>query len=302
MRVIFMGSPEFSVPVLDALVAAGHELAAVYCQPPRPAGRGKKDRPTAVHARALELGLPVRHPASLKGAEAQADFAALGADVAVVVAYGLILPQAVLDAPAHGCLNIHASLLPRWRGAAPIHRAILAGDAQTGVCIMQMEAGLDTGPVLLREATDIGATETTADLHDRLSAMGAALIVDALERLETLVPKAQPEAGVTCAAKIDKAEAAVDWTRPAVQVDRQIRGMSPFPGAWTTLDGARLKLLRSELASGSGASGTVLDDALTVACGDGAVRITEVQREGRGAQDAASFLRGSPVPAGTVLG
>ncbi|MCB1334154.1 MAG: methionyl-tRNA formyltransferase [Roseivivax sp.] len=302
MRVIFMGSPEFSVPVLDALVAAGHELAAVYCQPPRPAGRGKKDRPTAVHARALELGLPVRHPASLKGAEAQADFAALGADVAVVVAYGLILPQAVLDAPAHGCLNIHASLLPRWRGAAPIHRAILAGDAQTGVCIMQMEAGLDTGPVLLREATDIGATETTADLHDRLSAMGAALIVDALERLETLVPKAQPEAGVTYAAKIDKAEAAVDWTRPAVQVDRQIRGMSPFPGAWTTLDGARLKLLRSELASGSGASGTVLDDALTVACGDGAVRITEVQREGRGAQDAASFLRGSPVPAGTVLG
>jgi methionyl-tRNA formyltransferase len=201
MRVIFMGTPEFSVPVLDALVAAGHEIAAVYCQPPRPAGRGKKDRPTPVHARAEALGLEVRHPVSLKGAQAQEAFAALNADVAVVVAYGLILPQAVLDAPTHGCLNIHASLLPRWRGAAPIHRAVMAGDAETGVCIMQMEAGLDTGPVLLRAATPIGAEETTGQLHDRLSRMGAQLIVEALARLPDLVPVPQPEDGVTYAAQ-----------------------------------------------------------------------------------------------------
>src|SRR6056297_727241 len=193
MRIIFMGTPEFSVPVLDALVEAGHELAAVYCQPPRPAGRGKKDRPSPVQARAEALGLPVRHPLSLKGAAEQAEFAAFGADVAVVVAYGLILPQAVLDAPRLGCLNIHASLLPRWRGAAPIHRAIMARDAQTGVCIMQMEAGLDTGPVLLREETPIGTDETTGDLHDRLSTIGASLIVQALDRIDALTPETQPE-------------------------------------------------------------------------------------------------------------
>ncbi|NBR89324.1 MAG: methionyl-tRNA formyltransferase, partial [Rhodobacteraceae bacterium] len=203
MRVIFMGTPDFSVPVLDALVEAGHEIAAVYCQPPRPAGRGQKERPTPVHARAVELGLEVRHPTSLKSAEEQAAFAALEADIAVVVAYGLILPQAVLDAPRKGCLNIHASLLPRWRGAAPIHRAILSGDAETGVCIMQMEAGLDTGPVLLRAATPIGPAETTGELHDRLSALGARTIVEALDRLDTLTPEPQPEAGVTYAAKID---------------------------------------------------------------------------------------------------
>ncbi|THD72026.1 methionyl-tRNA formyltransferase [Thalassobius vesicularis] len=301
MRIVFMGTPEFSVPVLDALVAAGHEIAAVYCQPPRPAGRGKKDRPTPVHARAEELGLEVRHPVSLKGAEAQAEFAALGADVAVVVAYGLILPQAVLDAPVHGCLNIHASLLPRWRGAAPIHRAIMAGDAETGVCIMQMEAGLDTGPVLLRQATVIGAEETTAQLHDRLSEMGAALIVEALARLGSLEAEVQPEDGVTYAHKIDKAEAAVDWAASAVEVDRKIRGLSPFPGAWVDVDGVRLKLLASRLVDGSGAPGEVLDDALTVACGSGAVQLLRLQRAGKGAQDAAEFLRGMPLPKGARL-
>ena len=301
MRIIFMGTPDFSVPVLDALVEAGHEIACVYCQPPRPAGRGKKDRPSPVQARAEALGLPVRHPVSLKGAETRAEFAALGADVAVVVAYGLILPQAVLDAPAKGCLNIHASLLPRWRGAAPIHRAIMAGDAETGVCIMQMEAGLDTGPVLLREATPIGAEETTAELHDRLSAMGAALVLRALERLDDLTPVLQPEDGVTYAEKIDKSEARVDWTQPAEVVDRKIRALSPFPGAWCEIDGARVKLLASRLAEGDGTPGEVLDDALTVACGTGAVQLTRLQRAGKAAQDADVFLRGLSVERGARL-
>ena len=301
MRVIFMGTPDFSVPVLEALVAAGHEIAAVYCQPPRPAGRGKKDRPTPVHARALELGLEVRHPVSLKGAEEQDAFAALNADVAVVVAYGLILPQVVLDAPAQGCLNIHASLLPRWRGAAPIHRAIMAGDAETGICIMQMEAGLDTGPVLMRSRTPIRAEETTAELHDRLSEMGAGLIVEALAQLPDLTPEVQPEEGVTYAAKIDKGEAKVDWTRSAEEVDRQIRGLSPFPGAWTEIDGQRVKLLASRLTKGAGAPGTVLDDAMTIACGDGAVSLLRLQRAGKGAQDVETFLRGFPVAQGTQI-
>ena len=301
MRLVFMGTPDFSVPVLDALIAAGHDIAAVYCQPPRPAGRGKKETPTPVHQRAAALGLPVRHPTSLKGAEAQADFAALNADVAVVVAYGLILPQAVLDAPNHGCLNIHASLLPRWRGAAPIHRAIMAGDAETGICIMQMEAGLDTGPVLLREATPIGAQETTGQLHDRLSLMGARLIVTALDQLNDLTAVPQPAEGVTYATKIDKSEAAVDWTRPATDVDRQIRALSPFPGAWVDHEGQRIKLLASRLATGEGTPGTVLDDALTVACGTDAVQLLRLQRAGRGAQDASEFLRGMPLPKGTHL-
>jgi methionyl-tRNA formyltransferase len=301
MRIIFMGSPDFSVPVLDALVGAGHDIAAVYCQPPRPAGRGKKDRPTPVQARAEQLGLPVRHPTSLKSPEEQQAFATLGADIAVVVAYGLILPQAVLDAPTHGCLNIHASLLPRWRGAAPIHRAILAGDAETGICIMQMEAGLDTGPVLLRQATPIGAEETTDRLHDRLSQIGADLILQALDRLPGLTPEPQPETGVTYAAKIDKSEARIDWTRPANEIDRQIRGLSPFPGAWCELDGDRLKLLGSQLAQGSGGPGETLDDRLTVACGGGAIRITRLQKAGSKAQDADEFLHGTPLPRGTQL-
>ncbi|WP_146346164.1 methionyl-tRNA formyltransferase [Falsiphaeobacter marinintestinus] len=301
MRVVFMGTPDFSVPVLNALVDAGHDIACVYCQPPRPAGRGKKERPTPVHARALELGLPVRHPVSLKSADAQAEFAALNADIAVVVAYGLILPQPILDAPTHGCLNIHASLLPRWRGAAPIHRAIMAGDGETGVCIMQMEAGLDTGPVLLRQATPIGAEETTAELHDRLSVMGAGLIVEALAKLPQLTPDPQPDQGVTYAHKIDKAEARVDWTQPAETVDRQIRGLSPFPGAWTEIEGQRVKLLASRVTDAQGKPGTILDDALTVACGDGAVQLVRLQRAGKGAQDAETFLRGWPVPKGTRL-
>jgi methionyl-tRNA formyltransferase len=293
MKVVFMGTPEFSVPVLEALHQR-HEIAAVYCQPPRPAGRGKADRPSPVQAKAEALGLTVRHPVSLRNPEAVAEFAALEADVAVVVAYGLILPQAVLDAPRLGCLNIHASLLPRWRGAAPIHRAIMAGDRETGVCIMQMEAGLDTGPVLLREAVEIGPEETTAELHDRLSALGARLIVEALERLP-LPAVPQPEDGVTYAAKIDKAEARVDWSRPAAEVDRLIRGLSPFPGAWVEVNGERVKLLRSRLAEGRGAPGQVLH-GFTVACGEGAVEVLEAQREGKRPMAAADVLRGLILP------
>lgn len=301
MRLIFMGTPEFSVPVLDALVQAGHDVCAVYCQPPRPAGRGKKPRPSPVQQRAEEIGLLVRHPVSLKHPEPQEEFAELDADAAVVVAYGLILPQAILDAPKHGCLNIHASLLPRWRGAAPIHRAIMAGDEKTGVCIMQMEAGLDTGPVLLCEETEIGAAETTAELHDRLSAMGAVAINKALSQLLQLTPQPQPEEGVTYAAKIDKAEAKIDWTRPAVEVDRMIRGLSPFPGAWFEIDGQRVKVLGSVLDKGTGAAGEVLSDDLRIACGDGAVRLTRLQRAGKGAQDAEVFQRGAQIAVGRRL-
>ncbi|ARC87348.1 methionyl-tRNA formyltransferase [Rhodovulum sp. MB263] len=300
MRVIFMGTPDFSVPVLDALVAAGHEIACVYTQPPRPAGRGKKDRPTPVHARAEELGLMVRHPKSLRAAPEQTAFAALDPDVAVVVAYGLILPREVLEAPCRGCLNIHASLLPRWRGAAPIHRAIMAGDPETGVCIMEMEEGLDTGPVLLRESTAIGPEDTTGGLHDRLSDMGARLIVDALERLREQPREPQAAEGVTYAAKIDKAEARVDWTRPAAEVARHINGLSPFPGAWCDVAGERLKLLRARAVTdnavnGSAAPGTVLD-GLTIACGEGAVEILEAQRQGKRPMGAAEILRGFPLP------
>lgn len=291
MRVAFMGTPDFSVPVLQALVDAGHEVVAVYCQPPRAAGRGKRDRPSPVQVRAQDLGLQVRHPVSLKSDAAQAEFAALEADVGVVVAYGLLLPQPILAAPKHGCLNIHASLLPRWRGAAPIHRAVMAGDAETGICIMQMDAGLDTGPVLLRETTPIGREETTGQLHDRLSIMGAALIVTALDQIEELTPQAQPEKGVTYAAKIDKAEARVDWTRPAAEVGRMIRGLSPFPGAWCEAGGERLKLLGAREVEGSGAPGEVLG-GFTVACGDGAIEVTKAQRAGRRPMPAAEILKG----------
>ena len=292
MRIVFMGTPDFSVPILDA-VSACHEVVCVYSQPPRPAGRGKQDRPSPVQLRGMALGLPVRHPASLRTPEALADFAALKADIAVVAAYGLILPQAILDAPAKGCLNIHASLLPRWRGAAPIHRAIMAGDVETGICIMQMEAGLDTGPVMLRQTMAILATDTTADLHDRLAVLGADMILKALETLPPAI--AQPPDGVTYANKIDKAEARVDWSKPATEVDRQIRGLSPFPGAWCDVAGERLKLLRSELAAGKGAPGQVLD-GLTVACGDGAVNITLAQREGKRPMQPVDLLRGWALP------
>ncbi len=298
-RLIFMGTPDFSVPVLRAL-AERHDILAVYCQPPRPAGRGQALRPSPVQAAAEALGLVVRHPVSLKTIEAQAEFAELGADVAVVVAYGLILPQSVLDLPTHGCLNIHASLLPRWRGAAPIQRAILAGDAESGVCIMQMEAGLDTGPVLLRQATPIGVEETTADLHDRLSGMGATLISQALDQLEKLQPEPQSDIGVTYAKKINKAEARVDWTQPAEIVDRQIRGLSPFPGAWCLAGAERVKLLRSRAAPGDGVPGQLLGH-LTIACGTGAVRVTLAQREGKRAMDGGDVLRGLNLASGTVL-
>ena len=295
MRLVFMGTPEFSVPALDALVAAGHEICAVYSQPPRPAGRGKKLRPSPVQARAEALGLEVRHPVSLKGAEAQAEFAGFGADIAVVVAYGLILPQAVLDAPARGCLNIHASLLPRWRGAAPIHRAIMAGDAETGVCIMQMEAGLDTGPVLSRSELAIGPEETTGGLHDRLASLGTARIVECLTELDSLEPQVQPEDGVTYAAKIDKSEARIDWGLPAVEVDRLIRGLSPFPAAWCEVGGERVKLLGSRVVAGSGPAGAVLG-GFRVACGAGAIEVTRAQRPGKTPSDAEAFLTGFSLP------
>ena len=286
-----MGTPLFAVPALRALLDAGHDVLCAYCQPPRPAGRGQRARPSPVQTEAEARGLPVRHPRTLRDTEAQAELRAWGAEAAVVVAYGLILPQAVLDAPSRGCLNIHASLLPRWRGAAPIHRAVLAGDAETGVCIMRMEAGLDTGPVLLREALPIGAGDTTGDLHDRLAALGARLVVAALADLARLEAVPQPEAGVTYAAKIDKAEARVDWSRPAPEVDRLIRGLSPAPGAWALAGGKRLRLLRSRVVEGTGAPGTVLRP-LVVACGEGAVEVLEAQREGGRPLAAADLLRG----------
>ena len=304
MRLIFMGSPAFSVPILEALVAAGHEIVAVYTQPPRPAGRGKKKRPCPVHARALALTLDVRHPASLKEAEEQAAFSELRADAAVVVAYGLLLPQELLDAPAHGCLNIHASLLPRWRGAAPIHRAIMAGDRETGICIMQMEAGLDTGPVLYQETISITPDETTAALHERLSHLGARSIVQSLKDLSQLQARPQSSVGICYAQKIDKSEAQIDWSLPAEILDRQIRGLSPFPGAWAMLRGERVKFLGSALISCEqplASAGTVLDDDLGIACGSGALRITRLQRAGKSAQSSADFLRGTPVFAGEQL-
>ena len=288
-----MGTPDFSVPVLQALAAA-HQVVAVYCQPPRPAGRGKQDRQSPVEAAARALDLVVRHPASLKGAAEQAEFAAFAADVAVVVAYGLILPPAVLAAPRRGCLNIHASLLPRWRGAAPVQRAILAGDAETGICIMQMDAGLDTGPVLLRQSVKIGVEETAADLLARLSVLGAAMVVQALAD-PGLVAVAQPAEGVSYAAKIDKAEARVTWSRPAVEIDRQVRALSPFPGAWCLAGTERLKLLRSRVVVGQGEAGTRLA-GLVVACGAGALEITLAQREGRRAMVASEVLRGWEMP------
>ena len=298
MRIVFMGSPDFSVPVLDALIDAGHEVCAVYCQPPRPAGRGKKDRPTPVQARAEALGLPVRHPKSLKGEAEQAEFAALDAEIAVVVAYGLILPQAVLDAPKRGCLNIHASLLPRWRGAAPIHRAIMAGDQETGVCIMQMDAGLDTGDVLTRHAIAIEPGETTGALHDRLSTLGATAIVDALARLDDLTPTPQPEDGVTYAAKIDKAEARVDWSAQAQSIVNQINGLSPFPGAWTEAGGERLKLLQAKVSTLTLPEGqmAVTSGTLSIGTGTGAVDILRAQRAGKKAADVVDMLKGWTPP------
>ena len=300
MRIIFMGTPEFAVPALEALHDAAHEIACVYTQPPRPAGRGKKLQPSPVHKLAERLGIEVRHPTSLKDPEEQGLFAALEADVAVVAAYGLILPQAVLDAPQHGCLNIHASILPRWRGAAPIHRAILAGDPGTGVTIMQMEAGLDTGPMLATVHTPIN-DRTTGELTEELAELGANLMVGTLIDLEVHKPIPQNDDDATYAHKIDKAEARIDWSKPADEIERLARGLAPFPGAWFELDGERVKLLRAELANASGAPGTVLDDELTIACGECAIRPLRLQRAGKPAMDRAEFLRGRPVAAGTKL-
>jgi len=300
MRIIFMGTPEFAVPTLDALVAAGHDVVAAYSQPPRRGNRGKV-APSPVHARAEALGIAVRTPLSFrKEPEAVADFAALAADVAVVAAYGLILPQAVLDAPKHGCLNVHGSLLPRWRGAAPIQRAILAGDAETGVGIMQMEAGLDTGPVRLEGRTPIDG-KTAGELTTELSALGARLMVQVLGDIDAHPAVPQPEQGVTYAAKIDKAEARLDFTRPAVEVERQVRAFNPAPGAFFEVAGERVRVHAAEMVSETGPSGKVVDDRLTIACALGAIRPTRVQRAGRGVMTADELLRGFPIPAGTQL-
>jgi methionyl-tRNA formyltransferase len=299
MRIVFMGTPEFAVPVLEALVAAGHDVVAAYSQPPRPGGRrGKELTPSAVQARAEALGIPVWTPLTLRDARAQAEFAALQADVAVVAAYGLILPQAVLDAPAHGCLNVHASLLPRWRGAAPIQRAILAGDAETGVCIMQMEAGLDTGPVLLERRTRVDR-KSAGELTNELAAMGARMMVEVLADLPAFSPRPQPDAGTTYASKVDKAELRIDFTQPADQVERQVRAFNP-PGTFFELSGERVRILAADTTTDDGSPGAVLD-GLTIACGSGAIRPTLVQRAGRGVMTPDELLRGFPVPPGTQL-
>jgi methionyl-tRNA formyltransferase len=306
-RIIFMGTPDFAAVALRALIEAGHDIAAVYSQPPRPAGRGHDLRKSPVQVLAEGRGIPVHTPTSLKTPEAQATFAAHRADIAVVAAYGLILPQAILDAPKRGCLNIHASLLPRWRGAAPIQRAILAGDTETGISIMQMDAGLDTGAVLLEKRTPIGPTETTGTLHDRLAALGATAIVEALAELDRLQPRPQPSEGATYAAKITPEEARLDWSKDAVALERAVRAFNPVPSAWTTLpNGERLKVLSAEverhLNPGGAAPGTVLDDALAIACSrPGALRPILVQRPGKKPMPSAEMLRGLAVKKGERL-
>jgi methionyl-tRNA formyltransferase len=307
MRLAFMGTPEFAVPTLDALVTAGHEVVAVYTQPPRPANRGKRLTPSAVQARAEELGLPVRTPVSLRNTEAQAEFAALDLDVAVVAAYGLILPQAILDAPNHGCLNVHGSLLPRWRGAAPVQRAILAGDTETGVCIMQMEAGLDTGPVRATGWTAISthSIDDAGQLTRELSQLGAQLMVEVLSDLNAYPPIPQSNEGVTYAAKIEKTEAKLNFSQPSEFVERQIRAFNPVPGAFFELEGERYKILEidddNENADVESAPGTVLDDRMLIACGTGTIRPTLMQRAGKPAMPTADLLRGKPIPPGTIL-
>ncbi len=307
LRLIFMGTPDFAVPTLIELAGAGHEIAAVYTRAPKPAGRGMDLQDTPVAREAKRLGLPVVTPTSLRTEEAQAAFAAHGADAAVVVAYGLILPKPILDAVPLGCFNLHASLLPRWRGAAPINRAVMAGDAESGVTVMKMDEGLDTGGMAMIERVAIGPDMTAGDLHDRLAAIGGDLMNRALGALERgslqIVP--QPETGVTYAEKIDKSETRIDWSRPAQEVHNHIRGLSPFPGAWFEMPGekgpVRVKVLRTTLATGSGAPGTVLDDDLAIACGDGAIRIRELQRAGKQPMNAEEFLRGTPLKRGARL-
>jgi methionyl-tRNA formyltransferase len=300
MRIVFMGTPDFAVPTLAALHEAGHAIAAAYTQPPRPAGRGKQLQPSPVQRWAEQQGIEVRHPQTLRDMEAQADFLALEADIAVVVAYGLLLPQNVLDGPRHGCLNVHASLLPRWRGAAPIQRAILAGDHVTGVTIMRMERGLDTGPMLAVARVPV-EDKTSGELHAELAEIGARLMVETLSQLDQLKPEPQPELGATYAAKIAKAETRIEWTKPAELIEREVRAFAPFPGSWFELDGERLKLLRAQVIGVNGAPGTVLDDRFTIACGEAALRPVTLQRAGKPAMEADAFLRGKPAPAGMVL-
>jgi len=307
MRIIFMGTPEFAVPTLTEIVANGHEVAAVYTRAPKPAGRGQEERKSPVHVAAEGFGIPVFTPRTLKGQEEQDVFRLHDADVAVVVAYGLLLPKPILEAPREGCLNLHGSLLPRWRGAAPIQRAVMAGDARTGVMVMRMDEGLDTGPVGLVDDIAIGPDMTAGELHDRMMGVGADLMVRALAALErgSLDFTAQAEDGVTYAKKIEKAEARIDWSLPAPEVHNHIRGLSPFPGAWFEIDlngkPVRVKVLRSTLGEGQGAPGTVLSDDLTMACGTGSVRLVSVQREGKGAMDAAAFVRGTGSLAGKAV-
>ncbi|MDE0254610.1 MAG: methionyl-tRNA formyltransferase [Rhodospirillaceae bacterium] len=306
MRLIFMGTPEFALVAVKALAAAGHDLAGVYTRPPRRAGRGKALRPSPVQVWAESRGLPVRTPASFAEQEAVAEFTALKADAAIVAAYGLILPQAVLDTPVHGCLNIHASLLPRWRGAAPIQRAIQAGDAETGITIMQMDAGLDTGPILMQRRVPIADGTTAGGLHDELAALGAEAMAEVLAWLDgaaagDLAPRLQPGSGATYARKIAKSEARIDWSQPAAHIERTVRAFDPAPGAFFDAGGQRIRVLCAELAEGAGAPGTVLDGNLTVACGEGALRPLRVQRQGKDPMAAADLQRGFAIPAGTIL-
>jgi len=299
MRIVFMGSPDFAVPSLNALVEAGHEVVAVYSQPPRAAGRGKAERKTAVHERAEQLGIEVRTPRTLRDEDEQARFRALDADLAVVAAYGLILPKPILEAPKAGCINVHASLLPRWRGAAPIQRAILAGDEATGVTIMQMEEGLDTGPMLFKVVTRVDR-KSAGQLTDELAELGALALARWLE--VPTPPEPQPEVGVTYASKVDKAEARIDWSLPAEQVERQVRAFNPMPGAWFEANGERIKLLEATIGKDAhGRAGEVLDDSLNIACGEGYIRPLKVQRAGRGVMAPGELLRGFPIPKGTIL-
>jgi methionyl-tRNA formyltransferase len=303
LRLAFLGTPDFAATSLSALIAAGHDIAAVYSQPPRPAGRGQQPRPSPVQLLAERHGLPVHTPASLKGAETHAAFAGLALDVAVVVAYGLLLPRGILTSPRLGCLNIHASLLPRWRGAAPIQRAILAGDDESGVTIMQMDEGLDTGPMLLRQAIAIGPRETGQSLHNRLAALGARLIIEALDGLAggSLHAIPQPAEGATYAAKLTREEGRLDWRQPALLLDRRVRALAPWPGAWFEIGGERVKVLEAEAVAESGAPGRVMDGQPTIACGEAALRLLKLQRAGKAALPAEAFLRGFRMDAGMVL-
>ncbi|MBF0093288.1 MAG: methionyl-tRNA formyltransferase [Alphaproteobacteria bacterium] len=301
IKVVFMGTPDFAAVSLRALCER-HEVICVYSQPPRPAGRGHRERPGPVHELALARGIPVRTPVSLKSPDEQAAFAALGADVAVVAAYGLILPRPILDAPRLGCVNVHASLLPRWRGAAPIHRAVMAGDTESGITIMRMDAGLDTGPILLAERIPITDRTTAGTLHDQLAPLGARLVLEALDGLVagTLPDLPQPD-GATYAAKLDRNEGRLDWTRPAAELERMVRGLSPWPGSWFEHRGTRIRVLDALPMDQGGEPGRVLDDHLSIACGTGALRLTRVQRPGKSAMDADVFLRGYPLSKGTML-